>query len=136
MIAEGCGESGTAQHLRNQNGQNGTHCNLKRIERNAQHRSGPVSVDDAFGDVVSGDGQDNIRVKGRGGEDQKVDLDGGGGSDVYTVDVSTGTTVNINDQDGGRIHLTGDLKKNSNPTGNYDSAKQEASFTLTNSSLI
>ena len=92
-----------------------------------------VELEDSSLEVISGDGQDNIRVKGKGGENQKVDLDGGGGSDVYTVDVSTGTTVNINDQDGGRIHLTGDLKKNSNPTGNYDSAKQEASFTLTNS---
>ena len=92
-----------------------------------------VELEDSSLEVISGDGQDNIRVKGKGGENQKVDLDGGGGSDVYTVDVSTGTTVNINDQDGGRIHLTGDLKKNSNPTGNYDSAKQEASLTLTNS---
>lgn len=87
-----------------------------------------VELEDSSLEVISGDGQDNIRVKGKGGENQKVDLDGGGGSDVYTVDVSTGTTVNIDDQDGGRIHLTGDLKKNSNPTGNYDSAKQEASL--------
>ena len=92
-----------------------------------------VELEDSSLEVISGDGQDNIHVTGKGGAKQKIDLDGGGGSDVYTVDVSTESTVNIADKDGGRLHLTGDLKENSNPTGSYDSTKQKAELELINS---
>ncbi|MCI6866405.1 MAG: hypothetical protein MR871_00355, partial [Lachnospiraceae bacterium] len=106
-----------------------------------------VELNNASLDVKSGDGLDNIQITGtgQGGSDKKVDLDGGGGSDVYTVDMSAAdtnqagntTAVTITDKDGGRLHLTGSLKEtkassDKNAEGNYNKENNTSAFKFWN----
>ena len=95
-----------------------------------------VELDNASLYAETGAGVDTIGVTGDG--DGKINdfvtLDGGAGSDVYTIDTSLEGTVRVGDTDGGRVHLTGELSKDSDkkPVGTYNADTKNADITLTN----
>ncbi|MDO4545426.1 MAG: hypothetical protein Q4C25_04650, partial [Bacillota bacterium] len=103
--------------------------------------------------VDAGNGLDTIGISATGentsnrevtikGKTANIYIDGGKGSDVYNVDLSAGALGNtgndgkaviiVEDQDGGRVHLTGALKDDAVPTVDWKDEDQTAEIDLTN----
>ncbi|NCC43147.1 MAG: hypothetical protein EOM18_06075, partial [Clostridia bacterium] len=97
--------------------------------------------------VTGGGGSDGINITGTPqgetqGAQSKASLNGGEGSDIYTVDMSSAkgketsnkTAISIQDADGGRLHLTGELNtaQDKKPSGDYNETAKEAELNLIN----